>query len=174
METFLEIILLIAAISMLGLILGYLVGTLSCQRANTSHIIQKGKICEEHARLSQDQNDLLEKESKELIEASKKESLEEQNNNSAPLENNLTELKLQINALTKPNNNQADDLKEIKGIGKVIEKKLNDLGVFHFEQIAAWDEKAIALVDEHLAFKGRIKREKWIEQAKELAKQKEA
>ena len=63
-----------------------------------------------------------------------------------------------------------DNLKKIKGIGPKIETTLNGLGVYHYDQIAAWDEKAIAWVDEQLSFHGRIQREDWVAQARELAK----
>ena len=58
----------------------------------------------------------------------------------------------------------------IKGIGPVNEKKLNDHGIFHFDQIAAWTQADIAAAEAYLAFDGRIAREDWIGQAKELAK----
>lgn len=63
-----------------------------------------------------------------------------------------------------------DNLKKIKGVGPKIEKTLNGLGVYHYDQIAAWDDKAIAWVDEQLSFHGRIQREDWVAQARELAK----
>jgi predicted flap endonuclease-1-like 5' DNA nuclease len=62
-----------------------------------------------------------------------------------------------------------DDLKKISGVGPKLETTLNDLGIFHFRQIAAWTEKEAEWVDGYLSFKGRIGREKWIEQAKTLA-----
>lgn len=62
-----------------------------------------------------------------------------------------------------------DDLKKISGVGPKLETTLNDLGIFHFRQIAAWTEKEAEWVDGYLSFKGRISREKWIEQAKTLA-----
>ncbi len=46
---------------------------------------------------------------------------------------------------------------------------LNSLGVYHFDQIAAWEPRQIAWVDDFLSFKGRIVREDWISQAKDLA-----
>ena len=61
-----------------------------------------------------------------------------------------------------------DDLKQIKGIGKVLEEKLRTLGITNLEQIANLNETDIAAIDEKLNFKGRIAREKWIEQAKDL------
>ena len=63
-------------------------------------------------------------------------------------------------------NGEADNLCKIKGIGTVIEGNLNNLGIFHFEQIASWSEEEIAWVDSHLSFSGRIIREDWVGQAK--------
>jgi NADH-quinone oxidoreductase subunit E len=68
----------------------------------------------------------------------------------------------------------ADDLKKIKGIGKVLEDKLHGLGVFHFDQIAAWTDDEVNWVNDHLSFKGRIQREEWIPQAKQLAEETKA
>ena len=62
-----------------------------------------------------------------------------------------------------------DDLTQIKGIGPAIEKKLNRLGIKRFEQIAKWDLADVAVIDQRLAFKGRIEREGWISQARKLA-----
>ena len=64
----------------------------------------------------------------------------------------------------------ADDLSQISGVGPVIVKKLNDLGVTTFAQIAEWTADDVAAMDEKLNFKGRIDRDDWIKQAKELAK----
>ena len=64
----------------------------------------------------------------------------------------------------------ADDLTRISGVGPVIVKKLHDLGVTTFAEIAAWSKDDIAAMDEKLNFKGRIDRDEWLKQAKELAK----
>ena len=64
----------------------------------------------------------------------------------------------------------ADDLKKLSGVGPALEKKLHENGVTSFAQIAAWTEADITEFDEKLSFKGRIEREGWVEQAKELAK----
>jgi len=71
--------------------------------------------------------------------------------------------------LSEPRGGVADDLKKISGIGPKIEGILHGLGVYHFDQIAAWTPENIAWVDGHLKFKGRIGRENWLEQAKTLA-----
>lgn len=62
-----------------------------------------------------------------------------------------------------------DDLKRIRGIGVLIEKKLNSLGIVHYEQIANWTGADIERISNILDFKGRIEREAWIEQARILA-----
>ncbi|MWB77384.1 50S ribosomal protein L21 [Pseudooceanicola sp. 216_PA32_1] len=64
----------------------------------------------------------------------------------------------------------ADDLKKLSGVGPALEKKLHEAGVTTFAQIAAWTEADIAEMDEKLSFKGRIEREGWVDQAKDLAK----
>ena len=64
----------------------------------------------------------------------------------------------------------ADDLKQLSGVGPALEKKLHAAGVTTFAQVAAWTDADVAAMDEQLSFKGRIEREGWIEQAKELAK----
>ncbi len=64
----------------------------------------------------------------------------------------------------------ADDLKLIKGVGPKLEGTLNELGFWHFDQIAGWRKKEVEWVDERLKFKGRIDRDEWIKQAKTLAK----
>jgi predicted flap endonuclease-1-like 5' DNA nuclease len=64
----------------------------------------------------------------------------------------------------------ADDLKQLKGVGPALEKTLNNLGFYHFDQVAAWKKKDVSWVDSNLRFKGRIERDGWIAQAKILAK----
>lgn len=59
-----------------------------------------------------------------------------------------------------------DDLKVISGIGPKLETTLNSAGIFHFWQIADLTDMQIDELDERLAFKGRIRRENWIGQAK--------
>jgi large subunit ribosomal protein L21 len=64
--------------------------------------------------------------------------------------------------------NPPDKLTLIKGIGPVLEKKLNATGIFRFTQIANWTSKEVEEFSGQLNFKGRIEREDWIRQAKEL------
>ncbi|MGB0688745.1 MAG: 50S ribosomal protein L21 [Paracoccaceae bacterium] len=64
----------------------------------------------------------------------------------------------------------ADDLKKLTGVGPALEKKLIAAGITSYAQIAAWTDADVAAIDEQLSFKGKIEREGWIDQAKELAK----
>jgi NADH-quinone oxidoreductase subunit E len=61
----------------------------------------------------------------------------------------------------------ADDLKVIEGIGPAMEKLLNEGGIFHIDQIAAWGPAEVEWMDGNLkGFKGRVTRDKWVAQAK--------
>ncbi|MGR3485096.1 MAG: 50S ribosomal protein L21 [Paracoccaceae bacterium] len=73
------------------------------------------------------------------------------------------------NLMTQARGGQPDDLTRISGVGKVIEGKLHAIGVFHFDQIAAWGPAEIAYMDDQLSFKGRIERDDWIAQATAFA-----
>ncbi len=73
--------------------------------------------------------------------------------------------------LKAPRKAGADDLKLIKGIGPKLEKLLNDMGFFHFDQIAKWGQDELAWVDQNLeGFKGRASRDGWLDQASRLAR----
>lgn len=63
-----------------------------------------------------------------------------------------------------------DDLKKIKGVGPKLEKTLHGMGIYHFDQIAAWGSAEQAWMDDNLeGFKGRATRDDWVAQAKILA-----
>jgi NADH-quinone oxidoreductase subunit E len=73
-------------------------------------------------------------------------------------------------ALKAARGGKADDLKIIKGIGPKLELLCHKLGFFHFDQIAAWTPAEIAWVDDNLeGFKGRVTRDGWVAQARDLA-----
>ncbi|AMM83998.1 NADH-quinone oxidoreductase subunit NuoE [Martelella sp. AD-3] len=63
-----------------------------------------------------------------------------------------------------------DDLKMISGVGPKIEKLLNDIGIYKFEQIAAWTPGECAWVNASLKLGGRLERDEWQRQAGVLAK----
>ncbi len=73
--------------------------------------------------------------------------------------------------LDAPRDGKADDLKMIKGVGPKLEAVLNGLGIWHFDQIAAWGADEVDWADRNLVgFKGRVSRDGWVEQAAALAK----
>jgi len=60
----------------------------------------------------------------------------------------------------------ADDLKKLPGVSGAIEKQLNDLGIFHYSQIAELSSKAAHNVGEEVGLPGRV--DGWIAKAKQL------
>ena len=64
---------------------------------------------------------------------------------------------------------KADDLKKIGGVGPALERKLNALGITRYDQIAAFTDEDVEKVDTAINYKGRISRDDWVGQAKELA-----
>lgn len=63
-----------------------------------------------------------------------------------------------------------DDLTQLRGVGPVIAKKLEGLGITSLQQVADFTPEDVERVDAELNFKGRIDREDWIGQAKEILK----
>ena len=73
-------------------------------------------------------------------------------------------------ALSAARDGGADDLKMIKVVGPKLEIMLNELGFYHFDQIAGWSAAEVAWVNDNLTgFKGRVSRDNWVEQARKLA-----
>ncbi len=61
---------------------------------------------------------------------------------------------------------EKDDLKKIEGIGPFIEMKLNDIGIFTFEQVSMLNEESISLITDAIQFfPGRIEKDDWVGQA---------
>jgi small subunit ribosomal protein S2 len=60
----------------------------------------------------------------------------------------------------------ADDLKKLPGVSPAIEKQLNDLGIFHYQQVAELNDKAAHNVGEEVGLPGRVGG--WVSKAKEL------
>ena len=73
--------------------------------------------------------------------------------------------------LDGPRDGKGDDLKKIKGVGPKLATLLNDNGIYHYDQIAAWTPTQLAWADNELVgFKGRATRDNWVGQAKDLGK----
>ncbi|MEZ5996060.1 MAG: hypothetical protein R3C25_09910 [Hyphomonadaceae bacterium] len=64
-----------------------------------------------------------------------------------------------------------DDFTLIEGVSSLQQTTLYSLGVFHFDQVAAWTPENVAWVDQYLRLGGRIEEEEWVEQAGALARE---
>ena len=94
-----------------------------------------------------------------------------ENTHPLPIKNKVVGTKPKL--LTKAREGGADQLQLIKGIGPILEDLLNQTGIYHFDQIANLSHEETLWLDNSMAFPGRIGREEWISQAKDLAQGKE-
>jgi predicted flap endonuclease-1-like 5' DNA nuclease len=72
--------------------------------------------------------------------------------------------------LSAPRSEGADALTTLKGIGPKIAQILNSLGIYHFDQLATLTPEQVAWLEDKIDFRGRITREKWVEQAQSIVK----
>jgi predicted flap endonuclease-1-like 5' DNA nuclease len=71
-------------------------------------------------------------------------------------------------ALSKPLG-RADDLTGLRGVGPKIQERLNELGIYHYWQIASLTKSGVEGLDAELGGNGRVARDDWVQQAKQLA-----
>jgi len=147
-----QMILCLLLAALLGFIIGYLFGKGTCAKNDCNH-------------------------AEEIHHDDTHETHETQNHAAvAAVAPHSTELAEEVSVedekpvlLSGPRNGKKDNLTRIKGIGLKIEAALNEIGIYHFDQIAAWDKENIAWADSTLGFPGRAEREQWVTQAKALA-----
>lgn len=73
--------------------------------------------------------------------------------------------------LNRPRDGRKDDLTLIWGVAEKLEERMNHMGIWHFDQIAAWTPDHIKWFEQEIeGFKGRLDRDKWIEQCAKMAK----
>ncbi len=144
-----QILIYFILVALIGWVAGYLIGRASCT---------KNSSCDEKSNgtheLHIDQKEPKSKDSTFISSDSRKEP---------------KELGEKPTLLSAPREGEKDNLQLIKGVGKVSEKLLNDTGIYHFDQIANLTKKEITWLDNSMAFPGRIERENWVSQAKDLA-----
>ena len=85
---------------------------------------------------------------------------------------NIVEETTKPTLLTEAPSTGVDKLSALKGIGPVLEKKLNELGVYTYEQIASWTSEQELWIGTQIAFPKKVTKEEWVKQAKELLKNK--
>lgn len=68
--------------------------------------------------------------------------------------------------LDAPRDEGKDALTKIKGIPPKVEEKLNEAGIYHFDQISSWTESNIQWLQTHTTFAHRAKKDLWVQQAK--------
>jgi len=145
-----QIIICLILAALLGWIIGYLMGKATCA---------KNKDCHETTESSH-----------ELHINNNGNSNSYDNNAVAPL---MSETKVEVGTqpvlLTGPREGGKDNLQLIKGVGSVLESLLNEIGIYHFDQIANLKREEILWLDNSMSFPGRIEREEWVIQAKKLA-----
>ncbi len=92
--------------------------------------------------------------------------------NSPFLDNNISEddkMNAERLGFRAVSGEKKDDLKRISGVGPFIEKKLNKLGIYTFDQISEFNGDTINKVTKAIEFfPGRIERDDWVSQAKEM------
>ncbi|MEW8551421.1 MAG: hypothetical protein AB2533_13290 [Candidatus Thiodiazotropha endolucinida] len=127
--------------------------------------LKKRFTTSDHHKALKARVDVLEKEFKAL-----RKMLDEGARKASPVTKRRTVNKPAANkpAASRSAAKNTNDLQMIKGIGAVIEKKLHEYGIKSYAQIAAWSSAEIEDFSQRLNFKGRIERERWVEQAKEL------
>ena len=143
-----QIIICLILAALLGWIIGYLMGKATCLNNDECH---KG-----------------EDNSHEL-------HINNQNTDTASVEATTLMSETPVNTGTKPvllseaREGGKDNLQLIKGVGKVLEKLLNETGFYHFDQIANLTADETVWLDNSMSFPGRIEREAWVAQATDLA-----
>jgi NADH-quinone oxidoreductase subunit E len=196
-----QIILCLVLDALLGLIIGYIVGKSHCPRAAYKsstpvdpHTHDDGECGDDHTAVDKQEehfestseashdNDtgqpqgLLEETTETLLpEAQPLETIvtKAENPETVSHENEVPEEKDKPAGLLNAPEGEKDNLTRIKGIGVKIESQLNEIGVYHFRQIAVFSEKELNWVAHHTSFPGRALRDDWIGQAKLLAEGKE-
>ena len=79
------------------------------------------------------------------------------------------ELALDLSLIGHGTPSTPDDLTKIEGIGPYVEERLNNIGIYNYEQISKLQPNEIRIITELIEFfPGRIERDKWVEQCNKL------
>jgi predicted flap endonuclease-1-like 5' DNA nuclease len=148
LEVIAQIVICLIIAALIGGVIGYLMGKNSCEKHKDYELKEKT-------------NNILYTDNQDDFEVQKGLNLEDKE---------LTGVTPVL--LSEAREEGKDNLQLIKGIGFVLEKVLNETGIYHFDQIANLTTQEVIWLDKSMAFPGRISREEWINQAKDLAQSK--
>jgi len=154
------ICLLLAAL--IGFIMGFIVGRGSKKQAPKqtaeTKTVEKTEISKEDVSLKEEASDEIKMPTSAAIKKVT-EALES---------GDIQEEGIKPELLTAAEAGKKDALTQIKGIGPKVEEQLNEVGIYHFEQIANWSEENIKWLEKNTTFAHRAKKDLWINQAKAL------
>ena len=153
LEVAAQIIICLILAALLGGIIGYLLGRVGCNKQGQCYE-KKENTHELHI----DQNGISSTTKATTLMADTATKVEED-----------ASAGIQPVLLTEAREGGKDNLQLIKGVGKVLEKVLNETGIYHFDQIANLTKEEVSWLDNSMSFPGRIEREAWVAQAKDLA-----
>ena len=149
LEIALQIIICLILAALLGGIIGYILGKSTCRSSNCN---------EEIVNTHELHIDNTNKNNVEVSTLMANDTTEE-----------IKEIGAEPTLLTEAREGGKDNLQLIKGVGKVLEGVLNETGIYHFDQIANLSTEEVSWLDNSMSFPGRIERENWVAQAKDLA-----
>ena len=150
----LEITLCLLIAALIGFILGFIVAKATTKKSDIQKPKQEKKKIEKEKLV--EEKPVIEKTIEEQIDTIVEAVSEKSTDTQKP------------EILDAPKMNKKDALTQIKGIGPKVEEQLNAAGIYHFEQIAHWNEENIQWLEEHTSFAHRAKKDLWVNQAKVL------
>lgn len=168
-----DLLLLIVVLSLMGFILGIILGR-SLKNAKYKTELERCQL--EKIRLSNHLNDtpisFTEDNTIKAVLTRGRSGLALDEKISASTENTANSTStsiLDFAYLGTADEKFKDDLKRIEGIGPFIEKKLNSIGIYTYEQLSKLRENDIAVITELIEFfPGRIERDQWREKAEKF------
>jgi len=147
-----EIVICLLIAALIGFIIGYLVAKGSSKKI--------APVTAEPKKQKESSNKEIQAPTKNEITQTTKEVTPKEEKTSKKKDNNKPTF------LSAPKNNKKDNLTKIKGIGSKFEKQLNEMGIYHFDQIANWKASDIKWLERNTTFAHRVKRDLWVSQAK--------
>jgi predicted flap endonuclease-1-like 5' DNA nuclease len=168
----LEIVLEITVCLIIAAIIGFAIGYILAKSTQKDHNNTLEKSVEaplEEIKISNNEEIFKALEEIETLEKVEEETKEEETKEEETKEEETKEEEVTKPELfTTPLQIPQDNLSSLKGIGPKLEEKLNDEGIFYFNQIANWNDANMKWLEINTTFAPRAKKDLWIVQAKEL------